>query len=407
MIKKYEIGKINSYLLILLGFLLPITVAGANIAVALIVILWIVEGDFKRKYLELKDNKVVLASLAFVLMHIIALLWSDDIKWGLNIIKKEAIFLVLPILMSVVRKEHMKHYIIAFLLAISIDMFISYGIWLELLQMAGTSVLNPTPPYISHISYNPYLAFGVYIALFLILFNDIERKYKNILFLLVILMSISMFITGGRAGQVVYVVLVSLILLHYYQKSIGKAILISIATIIVVFTVAYNSSTIFEHRVHESANSINELITHDSKEVLQGSISLRVGFAINSFNIWMDNFLIGVGSGDFPQEYKEYNVNSNYKTFEDTQHPHNMYLLVAVQSGVVGLLLLLSIIYYELKYAIDSKDEYRPMRYALPIMFIFLMFSDSYLLGHYTTMMFIFFSAILFHNKKELNDGLL
>ncbi len=39
----------------------------------------------------------------------------------------------------------------------------------------------------------------------------------------------------------------------------------------------------------------------------------------------------------------------------------------------------------------------------LPIVFMIIMFSDSYLLGHFTTMLFVLFSALVYKPVDEIN----
>jgi O-antigen ligase len=45
-----------------------------------------------------------------------------------------------------------------------------------------------------------------------------------------------------------------------------------------------------------------------------------------------------------------------------------------------------------------TKKAYKEIAIALPTLFLVMMFSDSYLLGHYTTLLFVYFSAFLYKN---------
>ena len=83
-------------------------------------------------------------------------------------------------------------------------------------------------------------------------------------------------------------------------------------------------------------------------------------------------------------------------------NPHNMYILVSTQLGLLGLLSLLSIFYFQFKIALNSKNIMtRDIGFALPLMFLVIMLSDSYLLGHFTTLIFIFFSAFLYKDFES------
>ena len=81
----------------------------------------------------------------------------------------------------------------------------------------------------------------------------------------------------------------------------------------------------------------------------------------------------------------------------NTTHPHNMYNLILVQLGVVGFISLMSIFYYQIKIAVNSSNQFmRNIGLALPLLFLIIMLADSYLLGHYTTLMFVLFSSFLY-----------
>ena len=115
----------------------------------------------------------------------------------------------------------------------------------------------------------------------------------------------------------------------------------------------------------------------------------------------MKNPIIGVGTGDFQAEYKKINL-INTPQLPATDNPHNMYILILMQLGVVGLISFLSIFYYQIKLSFLSKDKFiRDLGITLPLLFLLIMWSDSYLLGHYTSLMYIFFSSFLYKDFEK------
>jgi O-antigen ligase len=144
-----------------------------------------------------------------------------------------------------------------------------------------------------------------------------------------------------------------------------------------------------------------ELVNYDKKTVASqqsviSSVGIRILFSLNSWQIIKENPLLGAGTGDFPSEYKKTSlIRSPMGPYAN--NPHNMYALVLVQSGLVGLLSMLSIMYYQIKLSFkESNRLFRDVGFALPILFLVIMFSDSYLLGHYTGLLFVFFSSFLY-----------
>ena len=103
-------------------------------------------------------------------------------------------------------------------------------------------------------------------------------------------------------------------------------------------------------------------------------------------------------------EYSKINkINSPalWQGYKDT-HPHNMYTLVLMQLGLVGLFSMLSIFYFQIKLSFNSPNKFiRDLGITLPLLFLVMMLSDSYLLGHFTTLLYVFFSSFLYKDFEE------
>ena len=364
----------------------------------LIVILWLFSGGYKEKFNQIRSNKLAVASLIFFAVHVLGLLWTSDMTWGLHIVRKmQDFFIYLPILLTITKKENIKHYISAFLLAITITEVLSYLVWLEVIPaFKNATIENPTP-FMSHISYNPILAFSIYLVSHEVLFNKTLDRVKIYIYsFFVITMTINMFITGGRAGQVMYFVMLIILIFQYFDSQKKKALIAVLILIPGIFFSAYQMSNIFHERVDLAIkNAINY---SDNKG---SSVGLRITFALNSWEIIKENPIIGVGVGDFPDEYKNINM-SRTPTLPNATNPHNMYTLILVQLGLLGLVSIFYLFYVQIKIALTSKSKFlRDVGLVLPILFLVIMWSDSYLLGHYTTFLFVFFSSFLYKDFER------
>ena len=104
MVKNFYLDNVYQYLLIILAFLMPLTVFGANLIIVIICFLWLLSGNYKDKFLKIVNNKLLVASIIFFLLHLIGLTWTEDINWGFHIAHKMWYFLLLfPILFSITR----------------------------------------------------------------------------------------------------------------------------------------------------------------------------------------------------------------------------------------------------------------------------------------------------------------
>ena len=398
MFEKINLDNTYQLLLIILAFLMPLTVSGANTIIVIICVLWLLSGDYKSKINQIISSKLMIASLVFYFLHVIGMIWTEDVNWGFHILHKMWYFLLLfPVLFTIVKKEYINLYISSFLLAITVTEVASYLVWFEIIEpFKNASVRNPTP-FMSHISYNPILAFAIYLVIHEIFFN---KKMTNLLFsfysFFAITMSINMFITGGRAGQVGFFVMLSIIIFQILDKQRVKSLILILIVIPGIFISAYQASSLFQDRINMAVQEISNYSAQS-----ESSIGLRINFATNSWQVIKKNPVIGIGTGDFPTEYNRINQ-INSPGLPNTTNPHNMYTLVLMQLGLLGLISMLSIFYYQIKLSFNSSNKLiQDAGFTLPLMFLVMMLSDSYLLGPYTTLMFVFFSSFLYKDFEK------
>ena len=385
--------RIYHYLLVMAFFLLPLSVSGNNIAIYSITIIWLLSGEYIRKFNFLRENRLAKASIIFFVIHLISILWTSDLIWGVEILRKMLPFLiVLPILLDVVNRKNYKQYTTAFLIAICISEFLSYLIWFGFIEPFKYATINNPTPLMSHISYNPFLAFAIYLVVNKLIFETKISIFKQSLYILFIAVStFNMFITGGRAGHIMFFAAIIILIFQYFNISKVKALFLSILTIVVIFLSAYYLSPLFEDRVQSLFHDIALF-----NEYANTSVGARITFLINSFEMFYNNPLLGVGVGDFPNEYAKLNEVNSPKV-ELTVQPHNMYMLVLAQLGIVGLISFLWIFIVQFTEAFNSNHKFiRHLGIAMPLLFGLIMLSDSYLLGHYTTNLYILFSAFIY-----------
>jgi len=169
-------------------------------------------------------------------------------------------------------------------------------------------------------------------------------------------------------------------------KTIFFGFLLSIFT----FTFFYNVSPIFGERVDKTIQSFKRY-----EDDPKSDLGYRITFGRNSLEIIKNNPIFGVGTGDFKWEYWEVKKVLTPNLY-GTANPHNMYILVAAQFGIIGLFALLNIFYSQVKIALSSSRFIKDLGIAIVVFFSIINFSDSYMLGHYTSFLFAIFSAFIF-----------
>ncbi len=379
---------IRKSLLILFFLTLPNSIAIHNIVLGLIIIYWFLFENKKETLKLIIKNPVVFSIYIFFVLFFLSIFWTDNFSWAIVILTKEIVLLSVPIIMSIVRENEKELLIKIFVLSMTFSEIISYMVHFKIIPpIFKTTVYDPTP-FMSHISYNVLLAFCIYILIFFLFTLKENKLFKFISIIFIITMTINLFITGGRAGQVGFFVLFTLAIFQFFKINIKSFILVLII-LPLIFISAYNFSKIFKTRINAAITDIKNI-----KHNPNSSVGLRIIFAKNSIEL-IKNHPFGVGVGDFPTEYEKINK-KNTPNAKSTVQPHNMYLFVWASSGIIAFLGLLGIFILQIIVAFKIKDKYQPLRIAFPILFIVIMFSDSYLLVYQTTQLFIAFSALLY-----------
>ena len=387
-----DIGKTNSYLIVFLAFSLPLSVAGVNAALIFMALFFLYERAYRERFLSIKKNPFVYLMIAIVVMHVVGCLWSDNMAVAMGGLGKVKKYFWIPFLMMYVKKEHIVYYFQGFILGMMISEVLTYLVWLDVIPFFGYANEEFPSPLMKHFDYTVYAAMALFLLLYLLLFKKEKSKgKKSIAIFFTLTMLLNLFFTGGRAGQVGFFILLLALILNYFKGRVVKGISVFTLVSFLMFFLSYQFIPLFKARVDKGVNAV----THFQPGTQTTSLGMRFGLNINYYTIFKEHPLMGVGTGDYIDEYRKVNEKSLYKT--PVMNPHNMYMLMAVQFGIFGLIIFLLPFLYQIYYGIKIKDDLQVMRIAFPIFFLAIMLVYWYLYAFKTLMLFVFFSAILYH----------
>lgn len=194
----------------------------------------------------------------------------------------------------------------------------------------------------------------------------------------------------------------------YYKLHI-KTIIYSFLSLLIIFTIAFNSSDMFEKRLDAAKSDINKIINGD----LYSSWGIRVAFWQVSYEIFKENPIIGVGIGDYretfartleKEKFKEFP--KDMKTFMSNTHAHNQFLMIIIQIGIVGLIIMLLIIYELFKIALNSNKENKNIFVLFLVIYFISCMADPLWYKQFTISLWILFISLLIIsiNEKEINE---
>lgn len=391
---------IKGILLILLGFFMPVSIFVTDVVIGCLALTWLLEGKFSFKWHQLKKSIWVLLLFVLMALYLCGMLWGDFHSGAIWMLEKLSILFLLPILLTLeVTQKQLKRAFAAFVLSMFLSaiiaILINYKVippafrWMPFLSKNWG--LSAFMPYNYH---NVYLAITVVLLIYILTEMHLQRILKQIgLLAIIIVMLFSLFTENGRAGQFVFLIMSVLITVHFLRgKLLWIVIVLFCGTLALKFTYEYNS--FFQKRINRTIFEFKELEKNSTS-----SIAVRILFSKHSWDLIQEKPLLGYGTGSFVEQFATINsqtaklVSGNHKT------PHNNYLFVWFELGLIGLIVFLAIFFYQLKsyYAMP----FGLARCLLPIMFLVIMLSDSYFHNHNSAVLYAFLSGILARYSVE------
>ena len=335
-----QLFHINKYFLILLGFFIPISTFMTSFFLVAISLFWLfdnVKDKFQKNFLVLKSNPVSFISMIVFLIFLIGVLYADaekkEILAGLSDGSK---FLFISLTMIYFADGKFKSFFLSgFISAMIITLLLSYLLWFGLLPdmffVKGSN--NDCVIFHSHITQNTFMAYTAFIFAIWSRFA-LSRKLQLVWGLLSLAAFCNVFLlVAGRTGHLVMIVLFIYFFLTWknFKSFIIALMLILFFTTILKF---YPTNPFFLR----TKAMIKEIKEWNYKKPNKTSSGQRLEFYFNSLKIINENLFFGTGTASFQKTYKKAMKET---AFNKTANPHNDYLMIAVQFGIIGFLALL------------------------------------------------------------------
>jgi O-antigen ligase len=394
-----QLQKMNSLLLVVFAIVLPMWIAPSYIIAGLICLFWLLQGNLKNDFKKIRNNKLVWAIVAYFLLHIVGLLWTENFAEGPNKVARASLFLLVPVFMMVLKEEHVEAIIWSFLLSMMLSCIFSLIIYFGInpVHFKPNGAGFPVYFQMHHTHYSVYLAISIIISLYYLLFNKQEGKVNKIIAgIMSVVFIYDLFICGGRTGQVIFFVYLIVLTFKYFGKKWIRAMTVLIIMVPFIFLFAFKYIQPFKDRATRAIFEITQY--HEDKKT---SIGQRFVYAQNSMNLFLEHPLTGVGTGDFETELKKIHKRDT-PTIQFDVDPHNMFLLEMGQFGILGLISFLSIFYAQISIALQSKNPvHKFLGFITPMVFAMINFTDICLQLHFPTMLFILLSSILYRDQSR------
>ena len=383
-----RISNLKNFFFILLGISIPTSVALTNILIGLFTFIWTIEGGFIEKFKIIKSTKWIYSLLALVILYLFGLLYGEYHSDSHYTIKRVLLLLFfIPIITSnfssIIIRYSAHGFLFANLIAALIAISINHNLISPFFQKSSISA------FILYNYHNILLSFSGLLSF--IFFTKSKSKYAFLYLISIVIFSISIFTEAGRAGQLTFNLFFVLFAIYFFsQKKVYSLIILSY--LITLNLISYNNSFVYKYQVKNLKHTVqnNGEIKNSKKKKI---IDLRYVFFKKSMELIPKKIFFGYGTGSFSSNFL--NNNDHVLEYPNFEHktPHNNFLYVLFELGLFGLILFLSIFYFQIK-ELRNKNLINNEKILLPLFMLFLMLFDSYMFIFSITLFYIFMYKI-------------
>jgi O-antigen ligase len=243
-----------------------------------------------------------------------------------------------------------------------------------------------------------YLALYVIISVFIAFeswFDHSIKKQVRVFWLLVaIFLFVSLYFISSRAGMLAGIILV---LLYFSIKlnavKNGRLVMLGIFVLVIV------SLPLLKNNLRYSY--LYDKIMH--RETLGENIKEpRLIIWESAFEIFAENYLIGVGVGDVRDELaKQYEKIGKTDMAQSRLNAHNQFIEVLLETGLIGLIMFFMMLGIMIYFAFSQRN----LLYGIFLIMIFILFTFETVLYRFAGISFFSLFSFLLMNLKENNKS--
>ena len=348
MIKPFSIDaqKIGNGLILLFAFLFSLNAPSASLVALLILLTYLISGDYANKWAHFKNHRVLHLSLALFLWTVFAAVYSKAQPEFLNhdLFKYKKLLLAIPFLYYL-NPSHKGKMLLAFALsefvAIAISLYKGHG-FVEFIKTGQFVYTNGLRIYISE---GMFLALVVFMALH---WFFIEKRLKALSLIALAILLIHVAFINGRMGllSLGFVLLYAVFLIQ--KSTLFRGVFLSL--IAALSLVIYFKIPLVENRVQRTVAEASQVFSDSKPE------SIRLQYFQLSLNLFKANPILGQGPGSFhTATVQSGNPDGEFKTH---LHTHNEYLTLLSQYGLIGFGLFIALVVHLLKDAYQHNDVF-------------------------------------------------
>ena len=345
---------------------LPWTIQLNSFCIILLAVVWLAEGKWSTKWQRLKNASWILPFVLFFGIHLIGLLYSQNLHAGLFEIEKKMTFIALPLISASGKPLDQSFFdflkkSFVYSCALLIVCSLSYATFhyfhsspalnfdsqtLEHFHLFNPSA-SPLWEYFSYIQvgswmdlHPAYFSLHIIFCLLILLERIMDQnKVSNESIALILLFTFFLALLASRMAILSFIIILVYFIVNQFQKRKWVPNILTLGCVLIVFAGLIWLNPVSRFRVIQEPNAtglkIHQQVTR------WNSVNLRLLEWQASWNTVKKSWLTGVGTGDRQDALKGYYASFNTSTMNMDFDSHNQYIQTIMELGMVGFTSLL------------------------------------------------------------------
>lgn len=431
MYKAARFKTLLQYALCLLAFSIPLEFFFSSVCLAIVVILWILQGNLKKSFKRIKKRKGLWPWFIMYLLLIIAYFYSEDKTQAAFDLKTKLAYIILPLIIGAgkyaIDRRTVENIFASLIAGVCTAAVISLVnaviIWYPEQYFYAffyhqlVSIIDPNAVYMAW-----YTIFSISLLLFLPWQYHFQRGYKVLRVVAILFLLLFFILLSARMFMLLFLLF---IIPYFIKRSFSNITRGIISTILILgavyglYHVLNTTNNPIKARYESMLNSDNDVVWLDDYSAVDeasfDNVTLRLFLwrlgleAVVERNAWW----AGVGNGDvhivLREKMRAYKV-QNMDVEDPAQRPgfynanlHNMFIQNLVMLGIPGLIVFLFICVMPFFY-IFKVTPYQPFL-VFHISSILFMMQEAVLQTQAGIFFYIMMSSIfwsMFYNRKRV-----
>ncbi len=385
-------GALGRWSTIAIGASIPVSIALDNVFLSVALLAWLAGLQYRDKLRQAWANPVYRAALLLFVLLLAGTMYGKPAPGDAKLYLLKYLDLALiPVLgwafiSASSREQGLRMLACGLALVLLISCAMKTGLVPPNSWLRGTA--ESPVVFKLRLTQNILTAFSAF--LFAWLFCNARSRAEKLVWAILVVLAVAniALMVEGATG---YILLITLALLFGWQRARFRGIAAAIAAALMAVAVLSAIPGPFQTRVKEI---LFELKQERADRPASTSTGFRMEFYRNTMTLIQKQPFLGYGTGGFPAAYAELVKNTGQNP---SRNPHNEFMLITVQTGLIGLAAFLCLLWQQWRLApqLPTPME-RGLAQGLVVMMGIICMLNSALLDHTEGLLYAWLTALLY-----------